>query len=396
MTTNTCPFQPAALTMRTLRPRLGRRGRNHPQRDGRRRRHRRDRDRRSRGRPLDGDPLERPAQRPEHPPDRGARVGRPARARPPPGLLRRLELPDPGRQRDDARVPLARPPGAVPQPAPRLPADGRTLRPRYYHEHRHRLGPPWTGWAWSTFAGIPTSAWAKQRTHVRNSNAFTYYDHSGTGLTGSFPLSSIGARAGDGDRVDGRSAGPAIHLHPEREPQVGAGMRPFLNSRLAGEGGHAMVLVVIITSFSDTALGRAHQPGAQRVEPRCARDVEPGVLPGCRGRARRLRLEARRRPRLLPALCPIRRSRRARRRRASTRPHRCRLLGPGLQPCQKTSPRRRVGLLGVDVDVPEQARTTGVSWRTATTTTSRSYPSGSTSGNPTSVGSDRRRPAAAR
>ena len=37
----------------------------------------------------------------------------------------------------------------------------------------------------------PTAVWAKQLTGVRNTTAFTYYDHNGTGLIGSFALSSI-------------------------------------------------------------------------------------------------------------------------------------------------------------------------------------------------------------
>ncbi len=52
-------------------------------------------------------------------------------------------------------------------------------------------GPPWNGWTWSSFGGIPASAWAQQVDHVRNTTLFTYYDSSGAPLTGSFPLSSI-------------------------------------------------------------------------------------------------------------------------------------------------------------------------------------------------------------
>jgi type II secretory pathway pseudopilin PulG len=52
-------------------------------------------------------------------------------------------------------------------------------------------GAPWAGWAWSSFAGIPSSSWAKQLTGVRNTAVFTYYDSNGNQLTGSFALSSI-------------------------------------------------------------------------------------------------------------------------------------------------------------------------------------------------------------
>lgn len=52
-------------------------------------------------------------------------------------------------------------------------------------------GPPWTGWAWSSFAGIPANAWATKLEDVRNPAAFTYFSPTGAQLTGAFSLASI-------------------------------------------------------------------------------------------------------------------------------------------------------------------------------------------------------------
>jgi prepilin-type N-terminal cleavage/methylation domain-containing protein len=38
--------------------------------------------------------------------------------------------------------------------------------------------PPWTGWAWSSFAGIPASAWDQRVSSVTSSTLFTYYGTS--------------------------------------------------------------------------------------------------------------------------------------------------------------------------------------------------------------------------
>jgi prepilin-type N-terminal cleavage/methylation domain-containing protein len=52
-------------------------------------------------------------------------------------------------------------------------------------------GPPWTGLAWTTFATVPSSSWAKQVGSVRNATVFTYYDKSGALLSGTITPSSV-------------------------------------------------------------------------------------------------------------------------------------------------------------------------------------------------------------
>ena len=51
-------------------------------------------------------------------------------------------------------------------------------------------GPPWAGLAWTTFGSIPAGSWAMRVGSVKNAAVFTYYDKTGTLLTGSItPLS---------------------------------------------------------------------------------------------------------------------------------------------------------------------------------------------------------------
>lgn len=54
-------------------------------------------------------------------------------------------------------------------------------------------GPPWTGFAWTTFATVPAGAWAKQVGSVQTTATpvFTYYDKNGTKLTGAITPSSV-------------------------------------------------------------------------------------------------------------------------------------------------------------------------------------------------------------
>lgn len=52
-------------------------------------------------------------------------------------------------------------------------------------------GPPWAGLAWTTFATVPSSSWAKQVGSIRNSAVFSYYDKSGVLLSGAITPSSV-------------------------------------------------------------------------------------------------------------------------------------------------------------------------------------------------------------
>jgi prepilin-type N-terminal cleavage/methylation domain-containing protein len=52
-------------------------------------------------------------------------------------------------------------------------------------------GPPWTGFAWASFGSIPSGSWSKQVGSVTNAAVFTYYDQSGTLLTGTITPSSV-------------------------------------------------------------------------------------------------------------------------------------------------------------------------------------------------------------
>ncbi len=52
-------------------------------------------------------------------------------------------------------------------------------------------GPPWSGLTWTSAASIPSGAWAKQVDSVKNSAAFTFFDSTGTQLTGTITPSSV-------------------------------------------------------------------------------------------------------------------------------------------------------------------------------------------------------------
>jgi prepilin-type N-terminal cleavage/methylation domain-containing protein len=52
-------------------------------------------------------------------------------------------------------------------------------------------GPPWTGFAWSSFGSIPASAWSTEAGSVVNSAVFAYYDQTGVLLTGTIVPASV-------------------------------------------------------------------------------------------------------------------------------------------------------------------------------------------------------------
>jgi prepilin-type N-terminal cleavage/methylation domain-containing protein len=52
-------------------------------------------------------------------------------------------------------------------------------------------GPPWAGFAWTTFGSIPAGSWVKQVGSVTNAAVFTYYDVNGNLLTGTITPSSV-------------------------------------------------------------------------------------------------------------------------------------------------------------------------------------------------------------
>jgi len=52
-------------------------------------------------------------------------------------------------------------------------------------------GAPWTGFAWATFGSIPSGSWGKQVGSVANAAVFTYYNKTGTLLTGTITPSSV-------------------------------------------------------------------------------------------------------------------------------------------------------------------------------------------------------------
>lgn len=52
-------------------------------------------------------------------------------------------------------------------------------------------GPPWAGFAWTTFGSVPAGSWVKQVGSVTNAAVFTYYDVNGALLTGTITPSSV-------------------------------------------------------------------------------------------------------------------------------------------------------------------------------------------------------------
>lgn len=52
-------------------------------------------------------------------------------------------------------------------------------------------GPPWAGFAWTSFGSIPAGSWSKRTDSVANAAIFTYYDKAGTLLTGTITPSSV-------------------------------------------------------------------------------------------------------------------------------------------------------------------------------------------------------------
>jgi len=52
-------------------------------------------------------------------------------------------------------------------------------------------GAPWVGLGWTTFASIPSTAWASKVGSVTNAAIFSYYDQSGALLTGTITPSSV-------------------------------------------------------------------------------------------------------------------------------------------------------------------------------------------------------------
>ena len=52
-------------------------------------------------------------------------------------------------------------------------------------------GPPWVGFAWTSFGLIPSGSWSTQVGSVANAAIFSYYDKSGTLLTGTITPSSV-------------------------------------------------------------------------------------------------------------------------------------------------------------------------------------------------------------
>ena len=82
-------------------------------------------------------------------------------------------------------------------------------------------GAPWSGLAWTTFGSIPSGSWSKQISSVVNSAVFSYYNKSGTLLTGTVTPSSV-YRVQITVTVATKAASTqAVHLFHEREPEVG-------------------------------------------------------------------------------------------------------------------------------------------------------------------------------
>ena len=52
-------------------------------------------------------------------------------------------------------------------------------------------GAPWTGFAWTTFGAVPSGAWTKQVGSVSNAAVFSYFDKTGTQLTGTITPSAV-------------------------------------------------------------------------------------------------------------------------------------------------------------------------------------------------------------
>jgi prepilin-type N-terminal cleavage/methylation domain-containing protein len=52
-------------------------------------------------------------------------------------------------------------------------------------------GAPWTGFAWTSFGSIPSGSWVKRFDSVKNAAVFSYYDKSGTLLTGTITPSAV-------------------------------------------------------------------------------------------------------------------------------------------------------------------------------------------------------------
>ncbi len=52
-------------------------------------------------------------------------------------------------------------------------------------------GPPWTGFAWTSFGSIPSASWVPRVGSVTNAAVFTYYNKSGTLLSGTITPSSV-------------------------------------------------------------------------------------------------------------------------------------------------------------------------------------------------------------
>jgi prepilin-type N-terminal cleavage/methylation domain-containing protein len=52
-------------------------------------------------------------------------------------------------------------------------------------------GAPWTGFGWTSYAGVPAGSWGKQVGSVTNSAIFTYFNKSGAQLTGTITPSAV-------------------------------------------------------------------------------------------------------------------------------------------------------------------------------------------------------------
>jgi prepilin-type N-terminal cleavage/methylation domain-containing protein len=52
-------------------------------------------------------------------------------------------------------------------------------------------GSPWTGLAWTSFGSIPAGSWTKRIGSVKSTTMFTYFDKTGTQLSGTITPSSV-------------------------------------------------------------------------------------------------------------------------------------------------------------------------------------------------------------